>query len=757
MAYSFDAVRSFKEEITNICKPDQYNLILHKHLGDVFNTVASAEAFECTYGAKLHFIVRPQHEFIMQMFSIINYTVYNLDAAVKKNTKLKVSNFSSNFAIWSDIDRFENEMFQALFACIPVKTQPFVCESLLNNFFSYNRFWAYRWAANMGIEEGFRFPLPQNTPAISASIRKTLEKIAPLDKIVLFAPDAATAVELPLEFWDVIAERVHEHGYKIIVNSNKYKINHGISAFELGFSLADVVAIGLSCAYVFSLRSGLCDALVGTGERLYAFYPAMLHREMNGLNKCFEPTPNVHEIAIWRGTIDKVLWEGEDLTKPLQRIISKLHRAYKVERIKAVLSLGSNSKRKRHKFYYNVFKDLCGKPKGFKENNIENTDHVYNDKIISIFGVPLFVRKCTHEFQGFYSKKYQLFGGIVQLKTFAANKRLRLRILSVPIFVMANGASKLFGITIHKQDFTKKSLCKLQRKIDKKYDDIYILRHNIGESYVELLHLAQALKVNKSKKPLLVCWDKRYASLYRMFLPKNMDMQFINIHQDRIHDVFATDTVIALNGQRFICRTPRIAESMKEQLPTWSDVNFYEYINSAAAIPKGSKPASPNINHTSLRWVEAKIKRMELKEPFVVLCPEVTSILPIKDGFWQTLALGLRQKGYDVFVNSTAGAAKLEGTKSLQMNLEELFTLAQRSAGIITMASGLAVFLTAAGVKMDLLYTDFAKKRIGYDAALAMQTYSVLHLPGVSSGLVKEYDASKINSSELAATLLKRY
>ena len=78
-------------------------------------------------------------------------------------------------------------------------------------------------------------------------------------------------MEFPVEFWNTIAEQVHAHGYTIIVNSKKCEIKHGMSAYDLDLSLSDVVALGLSCAYVFSLRSGLCDVLVGAGEKLYAF------------------------------------------------------------------------------------------------------------------------------------------------------------------------------------------------------------------------------------------------------------------------------------------------------------------------------------------------------------------------------------------------------------------------------------------------------------------------------------------------------
>ena len=67
------------------------------------------------------------------------------------------------------------------------------------------------------------------------------------------------------------------------------------------------------------------------------------------------------------------------------------------------------------------------------------------------------------------------------------------------------------------------------------------------------------------------------------------------------------------------------------------------------------------------------------------------------------------------------------------------------------------MFLTAAGVKMDLLYTEFETKSIGYTPAMAIQIYSVHHLPNVSETLVKEYDTSETTEDELIDILLKRY
>ena len=73
MAYNYQAIIPFYNDINKLCKTEEYNLVLHKHLGDVFYAIGLKDEFERVYGKKLHFIVRPQHEFLMKMYGITNY------------------------------------------------------------------------------------------------------------------------------------------------------------------------------------------------------------------------------------------------------------------------------------------------------------------------------------------------------------------------------------------------------------------------------------------------------------------------------------------------------------------------------------------------------------------------------------------------------------------------------------------------------------------------------------------------------------
>ena len=355
---------------------------------------------------------------------------------------------------------------------------------------------------------------------------------------------------------------------------------------------------------------------------------------------------------------------------------------------------------------------------------------------------------------GSYTIKYQLLGGLVKFKTYSWGG-WRLSILGISVLSKKTGTFKFFGVSIYK-NYNNGWLDRIQIRIGMEYDDVYIIRHSLGESYVQLMHLGEAIKVNKSKKPVLILWSEKHAEFYQMFLPAGMDMISIDLRQRDINTVFDKKTpVIWHNGQRFICRIPWIVPKMKELLATGTQVNFYDYINECAGVVKGKTPVLPKPSTEASRRVTTKISRIKLSDKFIILCPETHSLMPLEEIFWENLEEGLRQKGYDIFVNVHENEPFLKNAKSTKMTIEEMFILAQQSSGIISLGSGLAVFLTAAGVKMDLLYTNTAGNL--ETSEFILQLYSVHHIPGVSRALVKEYDTSKLNGQNLVEIILERY
>jgi hypothetical protein len=384
------------------------------------------------------------------------------------------------------------------------------------------------------------------------------------------------------------------------------------------------------------------------------------------------------------------------------------------------------------------------------------------NKEVRFFGIPLWSRKVNVRKRRDWECRRYILGGVIMFKNNNRN-HWKLSFCGIQVYSHNRERDKLLCLVVRKYKFSEKWLAHLQSQIDPKYDDIYLFRHNIGESYVELMHFAERIKANASKCPLVILWDKKYLGFYNMFMPKSVDVQYIKLEQSDIHKVFGgsgcreKNVILKRGKQRFFCSLPEIAQNMKRLSKVRPDINFYNYINESCCIKNIKNRTLPKPAAETVRRVEEKIERIGLGKRFVILAPEANSLAKMKPEFWNELADKLKKKGYDIFLNTWLEEENIKGAKNARMTIDEMFVLSKKSSGVITLGSGLAIFLTAAGVKMDLIYTAFDNKSIGYNPAMAIRIYSVLHLPGVSPKLVKEYDTDKLKELELLKEILKRY
>ena len=137
-----------------------------------------------------------------------------------------------------------------------------------------------------------------------------------------------------------------------------------------------------------------------------------------------------------------------------------------------------------------------------------------------------------------HTQKYYILGKVIRYKE---NERhcWNLSLCGIKVLSYNKKHLKLLYIPILKFNWKKKWLDRLQRQIDPIYDDIYLLRHNIGETTVELMFLQARIKANNSKKPLLIVWNKKNIGYYKMFVEDIVDMQYIKLHQYDIMSVFS--------------------------------------------------------------------------------------------------------------------------------------------------------------------------------------------------------------------------
>lgn len=373
MKMQLDYAINTYNKFLSLCKKDECNLILFKHLGDLMYTIALHDDFEKYYGVPLHYFVKPKHEFLLKMYGITNYTVIDWDDFIRNNEelikeKIKRENFKRE-----NIDILEGSAFISYFQGLPIKGIPIICDGIINNFFQYKYYWGRRWRNNLGMDEFKANKLPASYPNISN------EKITNIENCVLIAPEALTACCFDYEFWEIIINYFQRKGYTVIVNSKDsyYKRLNIISTYDLELTLEEVVALGINCKYVFSIRSGLNDVLIGKGKNMFAFYSANFEREYMGLNKLFEPHEAVNEILIKNYRLHNFTYADKTLEDELNKYLQAQKIKYTNYR-KCQLLFKSN-KRKSRLFRYKAkrIKHTYNKTE-YTHNNLELSEEEKN-------------------------------------------------------------------------------------------------------------------------------------------------------------------------------------------------------------------------------------------------------------------------------------------------------------------------------------------------------------------------------------------
>ena len=748
MVIGVKKIRAFRRELKKHCKEGCYNIFVHKHLGDSYYIISFREEFEKHWKKPLHFIINPEYAFLFELFGEKNYSVFDfkqfMDEVILSDSPYLPPAFHKTHP-WDMLVK------DALLS-VPEIDEPFIADTDRYGFYQWDHYWSKFWGYAMGVPMN-NLDLkvaPHNIP-LSGEVKNTIEMISPLEKAVLFAPEATSVVELPAEMWDIMADVVRSHGYTVFVNSRKVRIRGGICLFDLDLSFKDVVAFGQRCAYVFALRSGLCDVFTNLGSRLYAIYPAVLRREMGSLTKPYKFPTEIHEIQIYNWKMDQFIWEGEDLTNKLQPIINKLHRAYYIEGLKSLFSF--KEKGKHHLFWRHLFQEIAKDSRSIPENNVENPPPWRGEKEVKVLGITVYWRKVEVP-SG--AVRETLLGGLWHERRLGKSKKVC--VCGLQVYSRNRRRKRVLGITLKRYDYERRWLQELAQKVGEEYDDVYLLRHNMGETYVELVCMEERVRGHGSKRPLVVAREKRYEELCRMMLPKGIEVRLIPLDQGEIHDIFCEqgkeyrEIMIEAEGHRFFCSTPRIAEHMVELRRKDPHVNFYSYI--CESVGAKAERSIPRLQAQEEVREQAKVlmQREGLEEgKYVVLLPEAVSTQLLPEKFWHELEEELTKRGYKTYINWTMESNAV-------VPVEVLVEVSRYAAGVITLGSGVSIVLAREVRHMDIIYTPMRNPHLrAYGAEMVMQLYSVRHLPGIDMQNIREYGCDKLPPKALKEQLLKQF
>lgn len=389
-----------------------------------------------------------------------------------------------------------------------------------------------------------------------------------------------------------------------------------------------------------------------------------------------------------------------------------------------------------------------------KINNMENPPPGEGRKVVRFLRIPVYKRE-VDRWSG--AIRETLLGGLWHERRVGEQKKIC--VCGMQVYSRNKRRKKVLGITLKRYDYEGQWLRRLVQQVGEQNDDVYLLRHNIGETYVELVHMEERIRMKGSKRPLVVAREKKYEEMCRMLLPEWIEVRHIPLEMGDIHWVFREqgeeyrDVMIETEGHRFFCSTPHVAEHMVEQLEKDPDVNFYRYIcDSVGVKPAKTRLAAPRVLEESEERARRVMEREGLEEGrYVALLPEAMSTEELEDGFWQGLANELHHKGVRVYINRTSGDDAEDTT------VGALMELCRHAGGVITLGSGIAIMLAQVAPRLDIVYTPLKSRTINRDASIVMRLYSVGHLPGLDMQRIGEYDSGRLSTEALTEQILVHY
>lgn len=255
-------------ELKDLVKKDRYNFLSPYGLGDTMMLCGFKDAWEKKNKGKIHFIIKPSHEVVMKMYGITDYSVYKFsDKQIKKFRQKSIT-----------------PKYGDIFIAHPIYIKS-TKETILKDFNLLNFDFKVLYAKFLNVNEQ-DFKQYEHIPELSANLKSKLKHIAPLNKIVLFAPMANSIKLFPKVFWEKLAKDYIDDGFTVISNvTDKQDIISG--SIYLPLSSEDAIALAYACHAVYSLRSGLCDLMAKRKEGLHVFYDHCNTLTLYSLNKLF--------------------------------------------------------------------------------------------------------------------------------------------------------------------------------------------------------------------------------------------------------------------------------------------------------------------------------------------------------------------------------------------------------------------------------------------------------------------------------------
>ena len=295
---------------------------------------------------------------------------------------------------------------------------------------------------------------------------------------------------------------------------------------------------------------------------------------------------------------------------------------------------------------------------------------------------------------------------------------------------------------------------------DGKYDDIYVYKHHIGEIYLYLNMVKQYIAHNQSKTPVLLVNEKRYISLYKMFI-SDIDMVYVPLSSDTL-DRYFTEEMITVQSHRFFSPTPdRFGELRYLIFNDPNGMHFYDYIRTSLRIPATQKItfSDPMITEQAKEKVNTLMASDGLKNAkFIVIFPEAVTASRMTMSFWETVCKLFQENGYRVVLNAVSNEYDHLNAVKYNLPFDEIYYLVEQSEGIVALVNGLVVQYARINVPRYIMYTR-QTPTVGdrMTATKMLDAYRMDALPNAITDNLYELDMSEMTEDQLLERIASDY
>lgn len=370
---------------------------------------------------------------------------------------------------------------------------------------------------------------------------------------------------------------------------------------------------------------------------------------------------------------------------------------------------------------------------------------VNNIRTIKLLGLPIYrVEKEK-------TRKHQSFlGGLIKAEKCFADGCItkEITVLGIPVkkymqtgnFIQYYlGENKFFSINLCEKFY------KQHKKLFKKYDDIYILHANIGESVI-FLRLAKAyFAKHNSRKPLIIGLQKYHRDLVKLFLP---DIDVVVIERPKLSMYME---IGEYEGHSIRLMFPKwhydeVEDALRDKNAEIK--HFVDQILDRMELAKSDlSTADIKVSELVQKSLLKKLSTINLNlDNFVIFCPEANTCDDLGEDFWRVLKNRYESQGYDVYFNVTKESDRYKDCKQCDLTISEIYSLALASKKIIGLRSGLLDLFAFTGKSIDAIYTN-ARDRESFNPLTSGEILEGFTMKSFDN--VRELDAGRMTKEDL--------